>query len=219
MSTAPIIGLLLAAGLGSRYRAVSGRHKLLEAVPEGLPGAGMPLALCAARALLAGTHAVLAIVRPEDERLAGLLAAAGCEVLDFASPGLGASLAFGVCARADAGGWLVLPADLPFVRPSTVQAVRAALATSPCAAPAYRNRRGHPVGFGTQHYAALAALKGDRGARALLETQGWQRIEVDDPGCVADIDVPADLQACLRAPDAAAWGVQAADRVVRKPEG
>ena len=198
MSTTAIIGLLLAAGLSSRYRAVSGRHKLLEAVPDGLPGAGTPLALCAARSLLAGADAVLAIVRPEDEPLAGLLAASGCEVLDFASPGLGASLAFGVRARPEAGGWLVLPADLPFVRPSTVQAVRAALAVSPCAAPAYRNQRGHPVGFGARHYAALAALDGDRGARDLLETRGWQRIGVDDPGCVADIDVPADLEACLR---------------------
>ncbi|MFO1431924.1 MAG: NTP transferase domain-containing protein [Candidatus Competibacteraceae bacterium] len=36
------------------------------------------------------------------------------------------------------------------------------------AAPVWNGRRGHPVGFGRQCYPALVALRGDTGARELL---------------------------------------------------
>lgn len=195
----PVTGLLLAAGLGARYRAETGRYKLLEAVPAGLPGAGTALAVCAARALAGGVDEVLAIVRPEQPGLASLLAAAGCTLLAYASPGLGASLAAGVRARPAAAGWLVLPADLPFVSPATVVAVRRALATHALAAPVHAGRRGHPVGFTAAYGPALAALDGEQGARAWLTDAALHRIDVNDPGCVADIDRPADLAAGLRA--------------------
>lgn len=187
-----LVGLLLAAGLSSRYRAICGRHKLLETLPH---DDGRPLAVRAARALAGGVGQVLAIVRPEDEALAAWLGAEGCELLRYASPGLGASLAAGVRASVGADGWLVLPADLPFVQPATVAAVATALTTHACAAPVHAGQRGHPAGFTAGLRAQLAALSGDTGARDVLQTGNWLQIGVDDPGCVADIDVPADLDA------------------------
>ena len=45
------------------------------------------------------------------------------------SRGMGDSIAAGVSARADASGWVLLPADMPRVRASTLQQVGRALQT------------------------------------------------------------------------------------------
>jgi molybdenum cofactor cytidylyltransferase len=54
-------------------------------------------------------------------------------------------------------------------------------------------RRGNPVGFGRVHLAALLALRGDQGARRLLQTCPITEVPVADPGIFHDIDTPADL--------------------------
>jgi molybdenum cofactor cytidylyltransferase len=63
--------------------------------------------------------------------------------------------------------------------------------------PEYRGTPGHPVGFGAAHLPALAALTGDRGARAVLQASATApvRIDVDDPGVLRDVDRPEDLDA------------------------
>jgi len=43
-------------------------------------------------------------------------------------PGMGDSIATGVCACAQAAGWLILPADLPLIQPATLRAVARASA-------------------------------------------------------------------------------------------
>ncbi len=55
--------------------------------------------------------------------------------------------------------------------------------------------RGHPVGFARRHYAALAELTGDEGAKAILaeHRDRLQLIEVADAGVLRDIDTPADI--------------------------
>lgn len=67
-----IVGILLAAGSGSRF----GSDKLLHRLPD-----GRPLALAAAQNLRAACPRVLAVVRPGHDELAGLLAEAGCRVV------------------------------------------------------------------------------------------------------------------------------------------
>jgi molybdenum cofactor cytidylyltransferase len=51
------------------------------------------------------------------------------------------------------------------------------------------------VGFGRHWGPQLANLGGDEGARALLRQQAGliTRIDVDDPGCLLDVDTPQDL--------------------------
>lgn len=114
--------------------------------------------------------------------------------------GMGHSLAHGVAQRRDCAGWLIVPADMPFIRADTVRRVLAEGARHGLAAPVYRGRRGHPVWFARAHGDALCALDGDRGARAilekaLLEPDAFCLVQVDDPGCVRDVDLPADLDA------------------------
>jgi molybdenum cofactor cytidylyltransferase len=184
-----ITGILLAAGSGSRF----GGDKLLAALPD-----GTLVAAAAARALLAAVPVAIAVVRPGDSCLAKVLAGAGLRVIECpeAAQGMGASLARGIRQSTDAEGWVVALGDMPFVQPQTVALIAAALAAgASVAAPVYRGQRGHPVGFAAVHRAALGALTGDAGARAVLEMAGRDiaLIEVDDPGVLRDVDTPADL--------------------------
>lgn len=120
---------------------------------------------------------------------------------DEAARGLGHSIAAGVTAQADAAGWVVLPGDMPLVRPSSLVAVGRALQDHPAAYALYRGRPGHPQAFGAELFSELAGLKGDDGARRLLVRYPAAAVELDDPGVLLDVDTEADLEA---ARDAAA---------------
>jgi molybdenum cofactor cytidylyltransferase len=62
-------------------------------------------------------------------------------------------------------------------------------------APVYRGQRGHPVGFSARHGKALRRLRGDAGARHLIEAnqQALARIETPVRGVILDVDVPASM--------------------------
>lgn len=193
------VALLLAAGRGRRFDAGGGASKLLAAAPCGAH-AGQALAVAAALALRAALPRVMAVVRPADDSLQqqvhAALRAAGCELMvnDDADAGSGRSIAVGVAATADAPGWLIALADMPAIAPTTIAAVRDAIAAGALtAAPVHDGRRGHPVGFGAALRPQLLALSGDEGARSLLVDHPPQHIAVDDPGCLLDLDTPADL--------------------------
>ncbi|EHR70452.1 putative MobA-like protein [Burkholderiales bacterium JOSHI_001] len=109
--------------------------------------------------------------------------------------GMGVSIAAGVAARADAAGWLVLPADMPLVQPATIVAVAKALGQYPAVYAQHRGRRGHPVGFAAELYPELAQLTGDDGARRVLARYPSNAVDVDDPGVLMDVDTEADLAA------------------------
>jgi len=99
-------------------------------------------------------------------------------------------------AAGAADGYLVALGDMPFVRPSTIAAVREALAVGALlAAPYWRARRGHPVGFAGSLRAELEALAGDEGAKRVLAAHEARlvKVPVGDPGAIRDIDRPSDL--------------------------
>ena len=190
-----IQAILLAAGGGSRF----GADKLIAPLPD-----GTPLAVASARVLLAAGCDVLAVVRDADtgagRRLARLPGVRVLECPESAS-GVGHSLACGVRHSPTADAWLVMLADMPFIRPETVADVASALARGArLAAPTLAGRRGHPVGFAHEWRDQLVALTGDAGARALLTEQAvaLTRIETDDPGILRDVDRRGDLDACVR---------------------
>jgi molybdenum cofactor cytidylyltransferase len=184
-------GILLAAGLGTRFDA-SGRHNKLLAT---LPG-GTPVVFQSARKLLAVSAEVIAVIRPGAEKLADVLNEAGCSVIfsTDAERGMGAALAAAVRATSEADGWLVALGDMPWIEASTYEAVARQLDQgSELVAPFYRGKRGHPVGFGMAHREALAALDGDAGARGIFSTHTPFVIEVDDQHVLLDVDLPSDL--------------------------
>lgn len=189
-----VAALLLLAGAARRYGADK-RHVRL---PD-----GEPLALAALRTLRLAGLRVIAVVRPDDAALSALLLDRGAEVTvnARAAAGMGSSLAMGVAAAPEAAGWLVALGDMPALRPETCAGVAAALDSgAEIAAPTFGGRRGHPVGFAARYRAELLALEGDAGARAILARDADRvvTVAVDDPGCLADVDTPADLQALER---------------------
>jgi molybdenum cofactor cytidylyltransferase len=184
-----IVGILLAAGSGTRF----GTHKLLHPLPD-----GTPMAVAALRNLARGVDAVIAVVRAGDTKLMQLLAQENVQVLPCAKSdqGMGASLACGVSAVPDATGWIIALADMPFVPSEIVTILAARLkAGDAIVAPTYHGLRGHPVGFGHAYYPALSALSADQGARHILKQHPDRLtlIPCTDPGVVHDIDTQADL--------------------------
>jgi molybdenum cofactor cytidylyltransferase len=122
-------------------------------------------------------------------------------------PGMGDSIAAAVRAALvtypDAQGWLILPADLPLIRPDTLRRVAEAPVAWRVVRPVFQGEAGHPVRFSSACTPDLLVLQGDSGAAAVARHHGPpQAIEVDDVGCVTDIDTLDDLaraQALLRA--------------------
>ena len=183
-----IVGLLLAAGSATRF----GSDKLRHELPH-----GVPIAVQAARHLKLEIPRVIAVIKPESE-LMRPLEAEGCEIVvcENAAEGMGASLACAARAAGEADGYLIALADMPFLRRTTIAAVRDALAAgAPLAAPYFRARRGHPVGLARRFYQELLTLRGDEGAKRVIAANEKQmvKIPVGDPGALRDIDRPEDL--------------------------
>lgn len=183
-----IVGILLAAGRSVRF----GSDKLLHAEP-GSP----PLAAQAARAW-AVLDKTIAVIPAGNGQLRALFHSLGFAIAEVSGvPELSCSLRSGLDAIPEAQGWIVGLADMPCVRPETVEAIRRALeGGAEIVACRYEGRRGNPVGFSAALRGALRGLDGDQGARKLLEEHStaicW--LDVDDPGILIDVDVPADLE-------------------------
>ena len=134
-----IVGILLAAGAGSRF----GGEKLLHPLPD-----GVAIGAHAARNLIAAGLTVVAVVKPGDFPLYDLFEQEGCRVTfcPDAARGMGASLAHGVESARNAGGWVIALGDMPRIQPGTIRRVVQALQEGAAiAAPAYQ-RRARPPG-------------------------------------------------------------------------
>jgi Uncharacterized MobA-related protein len=187
-----VVGVVLAAGTGSRYGA---SNKLLAELE------GRPLVCRATKSLLdAALTEVVVVLGHEADRVRDGLA--GCEVRFVENPdyaaGQSTSVGVGVEAARDVGADAVvfLPGDMPLVSSESVdhliRAYRSGVAST--LAVAHDGERGNPVLFDDQHFAALTAVDGDTGGRAvLLECDNAALLAVRDPGVRVDIDTPADL--------------------------
>ncbi|MER5179373.1 nucleotidyltransferase family protein [Streptomyces sp. NPDC002896] len=188
-----VAGLLLAAGGGRR---LGGRPKAL------LEHRGRPLIEHAVRVLREGgctrVHVVLGAGADAVRERAEL---PGCALVDNPQweEGMGSSLRAGLAslARTGAAAALVSLVDQPGIGPEAVARVLAAYETpATLAAAAYGGERGHPVLFGSDHWAGVAASAvGDRGARAYLQAHDEvvTLVECEDVAEPYDIDTEADL--------------------------
>lgn len=186
-------GLLLAAGGGQR---LGGRPKAL------LDHRGRPLVEHAARALRDGgcdpVHIVLGAAATSVRERAELAAYGLSENPDWAR-GMGTSLRVGLAALAESGADAVVVSlvDQPGIGAAAVARVVAAYGgRGSLVSAAYGGRRGHPVLFGADRWADIAATaEGDRGARAYLQrhADALTLIECSDVAEPYDIDTPEDL--------------------------
>lgn len=191
-----IVGVLLAAGRGSRFGGDKLQAPLVHPAPD-IP-VGTPVGIASAIHVGQALAEVVAVLRPGHADLAAGIHAAGLETIECANAdeGMGATLSCGVSVAHDADGWVVALADMPWIRPATIATVAAALAAgADIVAPVYRGKRGHPVGFARRHRDALIASCGDAGARELIAAnrESLTLLDVDDPGVLRDVDVPDDL--------------------------
>lgn len=116
---------------------------------------------------------------------------------DAGHPGMGDSIAAAVRATRDAPGWMVLPADLPLIRPQTLLQIARAPMSAAVLVPEFEGQRGHPVRFERRCGDALTVLEGNRGAATVVIAQAAMKFIVKDAGCVMDIDTTDDLQHAL----------------------
>jgi molybdenum cofactor cytidylyltransferase len=165
----PVV-LVLASGRGARFQACGGTtHKLQAVLGE--------------KTVLQHTlDAVQASGLPMH-----------LEQGSHASMGDCITAAVRACAS-NAGGWLILPADLPLISPHTLRAVAQELTEHPVVVPVFQGQRGHPVGFSADCRTALLGLQGAPGAASVVRQFPTRWLEVDDIGSVTDIDTPADLE-------------------------
>lgn len=189
MSKGPVV-VVLAAGKGSRFEGPS--HKLVQL----LHGATV-LGTTLDNVLASGLPVIVVTTAAVAAEAARAVASRDVIVLPDAKAarGVAHSIAAGVAARADAPGWLVLPADMPLIRPDTLRAVADALPGQAVVFAQYQGRRGHPVGFSSELLSELLALEGDEGARRLLARYPSQAVQVNDAGILVDIDTERDLAA------------------------
>lgn len=194
------VALVLAAGASRRMG--EDRNKLLEEID------GEALVVRVVDAFpAAGVRRVLVVVGHEAERVRSALAGRpGVELVSNPAwrEGMGGSLAAGMRSLAVDGGEpvsgvLVTVGDLSELPSEAVERVLEAHHADPSpraiCLPTHAGRDGHPVLFGADHYATLAALGGDRGARAIVEAnaEDVRRVPVESDRILRDVDTPEEL--------------------------
>jgi molybdenum cofactor cytidylyltransferase len=184
--------VVLAAGRGSRF----GGAKLLAPWRGGVLLEG---ALAAARA--APVRGVTLVTGAEGGAVAAAAAAFDPAIRivharDHAE-GMAASLRAGIAALPpDTGAAFVFLGDMPRVPHAVLQPLAEAVAAgAPAAAPAFGGRRGNPVVISRALFPEVLALRGDAGARGVLDRLGARLVlvEASDDGVLFDVDRPADL--------------------------
>ncbi|MFT5320335.1 MAG: molybdenum cofactor cytidylyltransferase [Pseudohongiellaceae bacterium] len=106
--------------------------------------------------------------------------------------GLANSLSSAIAHVESWQGTLVALADMPFITPQTYSALQEAMTHHDIVVPVHEGRRGNPVGFRKKFYSEIEALKGDQGAKPLLEKYAVDvyQHKTGDAGIFRDIDKP-----------------------------
>jgi molybdenum cofactor cytidylyltransferase len=209
-----VVGLLLAAGAGSRFGGAYPGAKLDQLVD------GVPVGIRSFDAMHAACDATIVIVREAGSTLAQHAHAQGAEVIVADAPerGVGRTIAQGaahaIATFPAAQSILVSMADMPWIdkiiyqliaeiilgdermsQNQILQLVFKAPENASDAAKAQDQRPGHPVTFGRTHWPALAALDGDLGARSVIEANRDRVIQIvtSREGIWRDVDTPNDL--------------------------
>ena len=188
------VGVVLAGGRGQRF----GVPKAQALLPDGRTF----LEACAETLVLAGVASIVATLPPD---FAG--ASPGCcRVVRLPHDGLAMldSLRLALAAALESEGWqaaVILPVDHPLVKPSSVQALLAALEASrrSAALPGHRGKHGHPVAVRREVAVGIVSRRFPAATlRDVLQAVDRVDVDVPDPGVVANCNTPERLQEALQ---------------------
>ncbi len=189
-------GIVLAAGSSRRF----GDDKRKMRLPS-----GDSVIEASIRNAVAALDQILVVLRHGDQAYVEELSASidSPKVTFFRAPdsalGMAHSLANAVHEVRDWDAAVVLLADMPYLKPETIQTIVAAYEkhkeNEPIIYPEIDGETGHPVLFPKVYFGEIEKLVGDRGARPVIEEHENKVISVvvDDPGVIKDIDTPQDL--------------------------
>ena len=187
------VAVVTAAGSAERF----GGKKLLAPVD------GEPLLDHTIRSLLEGgvTEVIVVVgtdARGELERDVNAMNDSRVRPVENPDPsrGMFSSIQVGV-ATANGDALVVLPGDMPYVRPETVRAVIAKYRERPAiVSPRYKGKRGHPVVMPLSLRDEIAATAATANLHEVIKHHQDERVDldVDDAGVVRDVDTPADLE-------------------------
>lgn len=186
-------GLILAAGSGSRF---GGPKQLAELD-------GKPLVSHAVDAMLAvpAIEHVVVVVGARGEEVARALDPEAVQV-HFAEgweEGMAASLRAGTEVLEGCEAVIITLADQPFITSQVIAAiVDHADGRAPAARATYRGAPGHPVMIKRSLYEDVARLRGDQGARNLLDDVGARTLECGHLANPLDVDTQTDLELARR---------------------
>ncbi len=180
--------MVLAAGSSVRM----GRPKLL------LRWKGRTLVRAAAEAALQACARVVVVVGPQAERMRSELAS--LPLLVVTNPdhreGISSSLRCGLREVADAPAVLVTLADqVQVTGPHLRRLVDAYRSTrAPVVAASYGDTVGVPAVFAQEVFPDLLALRGDVGAKGVIQRYGDRVVRVPLPEAAVDVDTPEDWE-------------------------
>jgi len=189
-----IVAAVLAAGRSARMGAT---NKMLAEVD------GVAMVVRAVEAALASrADETVVVTGHEASRVRDVLR--GYDVRFVHNPdhrdGMSTSVRAAVGAAGRVAGVLIALGDMPDVTKEHLDQLIEAFAPEQghsVVVPTYEGMRGNPVLWGAAHFSAIKKLRGDRGARRLIDARMEQAcfVEMDDPGVLRDLDTLGALQA------------------------
>jgi molybdenum cofactor cytidylyltransferase len=187
------VAVVTAAGSAERF----GGKKLLAPID------GEPLLDHTIRSLLEGgvTEVIVVVgtdARRELERDVNAMNDPRVRPVENPDPsrGMFSSIQAGV-ATANGDALVVLPGDMPYVRPETVRSVIAKYRERRAiVSPRYKGKRGHPVVMPLSLRDEIAATAPTANLHEVIKHHQDERVDldVDDAGVVRDVDTPTDLE-------------------------
>ena len=187
-----IAALVLAAGASQRMGSPKqllrlGEKTLLEHVLDAVRGANV--------------DEIVLVLGADAAEIQGTVSTGGLVVVmnESYQQGMGSSLRRGLAAvNAKAEGVLVILADQPFVRTATLNSLIEYHRShnTQIIIPMYKGFRGNPVLVDRSVFPELMKLQGEIGCRAIFgsHTENIQKVPVDDPGILQDMDTLADFR-------------------------
>ncbi|MXX61772.1 MAG: nucleotidyltransferase family protein [Holophagales bacterium] len=194
--TGPVSGVVLAAGLSTRFETGANKPKQLYRVD----GESLVRRTCRA-ALTSGLGEVVVVTGYAAERVQSEVKDLDLRAVHNPSyaDGQSGSVRCGLASVADdAEGAMFLPVDQPGLNAAVIDRLLGAFdGPGSIVVPTYRGRRGAPATFGRDWFARLEDLRGDEGARPLLRELAPRvyEVELDSELPLVDIDTEAEARA------------------------